>query len=99
MDACFAEDQVPDEWAKYIPMNADYFKNTLSAAPGRTPRPRGSSRPSAGDMPAGFGAAGGMTSSASGIIGSVGSGDRRQRDDAAGGLAQRLGGRDRPGPR
>ena len=27
VDACFAEDQVPDEWAKYIPINAEYFKN------------------------------------------------------------------------
>ncbi len=27
VDACFAEDQVPDEWAKYVPMNADYFKS------------------------------------------------------------------------
>ena len=31
VDACFAEDQVPDEWQKYIQINADYFKK---------PRPR-----------------------------------------------------------
>ena len=27
VDACFAEDQVPDEWSKYVQINADYFKN------------------------------------------------------------------------
>src|SRR3954452_3030677 len=26
VDACFAEDQVPDEWNKYVQINADYFK-------------------------------------------------------------------------
>ena len=26
MDACFAEDQLPDEWQTYIQVNADYFK-------------------------------------------------------------------------
>ena len=26
VDACFAEDQLPDEWQKYIQINADYFK-------------------------------------------------------------------------
>ena len=26
IDACFAEDQLPDEWQKYIQINADYFK-------------------------------------------------------------------------
>jgi ferredoxin len=28
VDACFAEDQVPDEWNKFVQLNADYFKNT-----------------------------------------------------------------------
>src|SRR5688572_28805510 len=32
VDACFAEDQVPDEWQKYIQINADYFKNLASRA-------------------------------------------------------------------
>jgi NAD-dependent dihydropyrimidine dehydrogenase PreA subunit len=27
VDACFAEDQVPDEWSKYVQINADYFKS------------------------------------------------------------------------
>src|SRR3954465_12889983 len=26
VDACFAEDQVPDEWNKFVQINADYFK-------------------------------------------------------------------------
>ena len=26
VDACFAEDQLPDEWQSYIQINADYFK-------------------------------------------------------------------------
>ena len=26
VDACFAEDQVPDEWPKFVQINADYFK-------------------------------------------------------------------------
>ena len=26
MDACFAEDQLPDEWPKFIEINSDYFK-------------------------------------------------------------------------
>jgi NAD-dependent dihydropyrimidine dehydrogenase PreA subunit len=25
VDACFAEDQLPDEWAKYTQINAEYF--------------------------------------------------------------------------
>jgi ferredoxin len=25
VDACFAEDQLPDEWAKYTQINADYY--------------------------------------------------------------------------
>ena len=25
VDACFAEDQLPDEWAKYTPINAEYY--------------------------------------------------------------------------
>jgi ferredoxin len=27
VDACFAEDQLPDEWASYLQINADYYKN------------------------------------------------------------------------
>jgi hypothetical protein len=26
VDACFAEDQLPEEWNKYIQINADYYK-------------------------------------------------------------------------
>jgi hypothetical protein len=25
VDACFAEDQLPEEWSKYTAMNAEYF--------------------------------------------------------------------------
>jgi ferredoxin len=25
VDACFAEDQLPDEWGKFVQLNADYF--------------------------------------------------------------------------
>jgi ferredoxin len=25
VDACFAEDQLPDEWQQYIQINADYY--------------------------------------------------------------------------
>src|SRR5579862_160256 len=27
VDACFAEDQLPDEWQKYVQLNADYYAN------------------------------------------------------------------------
>ena len=27
VDACFAEDQLPEEWGKYIQINAEYYKN------------------------------------------------------------------------
>jgi ferredoxin len=27
VDACFAEDQLPEEWQKYVQINADYFAN------------------------------------------------------------------------
>jgi hypothetical protein len=27
VDACFAEDQLPDEWQQYAKLNADYFAN------------------------------------------------------------------------
>ena len=27
VDACFAEDQVPEEWGNFVQINADYFKN------------------------------------------------------------------------
>ena len=26
VDACFAEDQLPDEWQKYIAINSEYYK-------------------------------------------------------------------------
>jgi NAD-dependent dihydropyrimidine dehydrogenase PreA subunit len=26
VDACFAEDQVPDEWQKFVDINANYYK-------------------------------------------------------------------------
>jgi hypothetical protein len=26
VDACFAEDQLPDEWQKYAQLNIDYYK-------------------------------------------------------------------------
>jgi ferredoxin len=26
VDACFAEDQLPEEWQQYIQINADYYK-------------------------------------------------------------------------
>jgi NAD-dependent dihydropyrimidine dehydrogenase PreA subunit len=26
VDACFAEDQVPEEWNNFVQINADYFK-------------------------------------------------------------------------
>src|SRR5205823_2351868 len=28
VDACFAEDQLPDEWQKYTELNAQYYKST-----------------------------------------------------------------------
>jgi len=28
VDACFAEDQLPGEWEKYIAVNADYYKKS-----------------------------------------------------------------------
>ena len=30
VDACFAEDQLPSEWEKYIQINAEYFANSAS---------------------------------------------------------------------
>ena len=27
MDACFAEDQLPEEWPKYTEINLDYYKS------------------------------------------------------------------------
>ena len=38
VDACFAEDQLPAEWAKYTAINAEYFAGKL--APGRSARAR-----------------------------------------------------------
>src|SRR3954447_24613933 len=34
VDACFAEDQVPEEWNKFVQINADYFKKAGDAGPG-----------------------------------------------------------------
>jgi ferredoxin len=31
VDACFAEDQLPNEWERYIEVNAAYFKNAGSS--------------------------------------------------------------------
>ena len=31
VDACFAEDQLPDEWQKFAQINADYFKQASCA--------------------------------------------------------------------
>jgi NAD-dependent dihydropyrimidine dehydrogenase PreA subunit len=31
VDACFAEDQLPDEWQQYIQVNADYYKSGAGA--------------------------------------------------------------------
>jgi NAD-dependent dihydropyrimidine dehydrogenase PreA subunit len=28
VDACFAEDQLPEEWQKYIQINADYYASS-----------------------------------------------------------------------
>ena len=40
VDACFAEDQLPEEWNKYIQINADYYKEQGAWARlgGRLPR-------------------------------------------------------------
>src|SRR3954451_4897611 len=34
VDACFAEDQVPDEWQGVVPKNAEYSPSKGSSAPG-----------------------------------------------------------------
>src|SRR3954462_13536017 len=40
-DACFAEDQLPNEWEKYIQVNAEYYKSKTCRAIGvASPRPR-----------------------------------------------------------
>lgn len=31
VDACFAEDQLPAEWAKYAEINAEYYKSKSAA--------------------------------------------------------------------
>ena len=31
VDACFAEDQLPDEWSKFTDVNAAYFKDGAGA--------------------------------------------------------------------
>ena len=54
VDACFAEDQLPDEWRKYAQINADVLRRQRRAA--AAARPPGLSRQAIGsDMPAGFG--------------------------------------------
>jgi hypothetical protein len=30
VDACFAEDQLPEEWAKYTQTNAEYYQQQAS---------------------------------------------------------------------
>ena len=37
VDACFAEDQLPDEWQRYAQINSEYFTSSV----GRSGRPRG----------------------------------------------------------
>ena len=38
VDACFAEDQLPDEWQKFAQINADYFANSKSGGGSRLAR-------------------------------------------------------------
>ena len=33
VDACFAEDQLPDEWQKYTQINLDYYKQGILSRP------------------------------------------------------------------
>src|SRR3954449_3931412 len=42
VDACFAEDQLPEEWQKYSQINTDYFKQSAEVA--RPARPAAGSR-------------------------------------------------------
>ena len=35
VDACFAEDQLPEEWENYTKINADYFARASDAGAGR----------------------------------------------------------------
>ena len=44
VDACFAEDQLPAEWAKYAEINANYFKSQALLGRGAGPLPRHSSK-------------------------------------------------------
>ena len=65
VDACFAEDQLPDEWQKYVQINSDYYKTILSAGaarraqhrPGARAQQRGrfALRPSAATCPPAWG--------------------------------------------
>ena len=32
VDACFAEDQLPDEWQQYIQVNSEYYKSGAGAS-------------------------------------------------------------------
>ena len=93
VDACFAEDQLPAEWAKYTEINADYYKSKAAASRTGAPAlacPRqasgywttGSSVPPMG----GASAAAGSCLQDRQLL-------RRGGDDAAGGLADRLRGR------
>src|SRR5919199_1047487 len=40
VDACFAEDQLPEEWQKYAELNAAYYKARSWGGAGRSRRPR-----------------------------------------------------------
>ena len=84
VDACFAEDQLPDEWQKFAEINADYF----------TSEPRGPERPAAAAAIGSSAAAcaGGQPSAARRRRLGAGAGagrrlrpaaQRRQRDEAA----------------
>ena len=46
VDACFAEDQLPDEWSKYTQINLDYYKSKRSGHQVALPRDRRRSRAS-----------------------------------------------------
>src|ERR1700709_145191 len=61
VDACFAEDQLPDEWQKYTQLNSDYYKNRSRRQPrAATVAPaRATAQAIGSDMPAGLGAAAG----------------------------------------
>ena len=55
VDACFAEDQLPAEWEKYVEVNAEYYKSKVFSRE-LVPVLRG---PAGRARPAGYGAAAG----------------------------------------